>query len=111
MRAREGGGGVAASGLWIVDGGQCRTRLAYVHTNLQDDKRTRAQEHTRAGGKRRKGKRKALRLERVAGGGGAWAAAVCRHPHEALENCECYKLPNCGRDWNEALSLLQADWT
>lgn len=67
---------MAASGLWIVDGGQCRTRLAYVHTNLQDDKRTRAQEHTRAGGKRRKGKRKALRLERVAGGGGAWAA-VC----------------------------------
>lgn len=29
---------MAASGLWIVDGGQCRTRLAYVHTNLQDDK-------------------------------------------------------------------------
>lgn len=49
MGASGGEGGVAASGLWIVDGGQCRTRLAYVHTNLQDDKRTRAQEHTRGG--------------------------------------------------------------
>lgn len=105
---------MTASGLWIVEGGLCRTRLAYVHTNLQDDKGTRAQEHTRGGKRKRKGKRKALRLERMTGGGGGWAA-VCRifeqHPHEALENCECYKLPNCGRDWNEALSLLQADWT
>lgn len=40
---------MTASGLWIVEGGLCRTRLAYVHTNLQDDKGTRAQEHTRGG--------------------------------------------------------------
>lgn len=76
MREGRGGWWRGSGCKWIVDGGQCRTRLAYVHTNLQDDKRTRAQEHTRGRGKRRKGKRKALRLERVEGGGGAWAA-VC----------------------------------
>lgn len=96
-------GGVVASGLWTGD-----SAARAWHMFTPTCKMTREQGHKSTRGE---GKRKALRLERVAGGGGAWAAAVCRHPHEALENCECYKLPNCGRDWNEALSLLQADWT